>query len=331
MAELTKLVITFDPGERHLQRLRETFPEIEIVECLDKSRLVDVLPGAQLLVGAGLTDDLIDRNPQLRWLHSQGVGVDNLLFPKLIDSEIIVTNNSGVQASNMAEHVLAMMLAFARGLPELIRAQSRAEWVQPLRAQVTDQTDFYEHPTFELGYQTLAIAGLGSVGRELARRAKAMGMRVTGFRRNPGHEVQHVDQLFGPENWRTMLDSADHVALCLPLTSETRHLIGESELDRMKSTAFVYNVGRGDSIDQDALIRALQAGAIAGAGLDVTSPEPLPADSPLWRMPNVQITSHTSGLSPHRWDRGIELLIKNIRRYQQGEPLLNQIDKRAGY
>jgi D-2-hydroxyacid dehydrogenase (NADP+) len=331
MAELTKLVITFAPGEHHMERLRSEFPDIEIVECLDKSKLPDVLPGAQALVGAGITDDLLCSCPGLRWVHSQGTGVDALLFPALIDSEVVVTNNSGVQASNMAEHLLAMMLAFARGLPDLVRAQSRSEWVQPLRANTTDQTNFQEHPVFELGYQTLAILGLGSVGRGLARRAKALGMTVTGFRRHPDRPAEHVDRIYGPDNWISMLEEADHVALCLPLTAETRGIIGKTELAAMRSGGFIYNVGRGDSIDQDALIDALQNGNLGGAGLDVTTPEPLPEDSPLWGMSNVMITAHTSGLSPHRWDRGIKLLIDNIHRYRLDQPLINVIDKQAGY
>jgi D-2-hydroxyacid dehydrogenase (NADP+) len=329
--QVSTLVITFDPGDGHLERLRDEFPEIEIIECLDKQDLPSVLPGAQLLVGAGLNAELLANGPDLRWVHSQGTGVDGLLFPELVESEVLVTNNSGVQASNMAEHLLAMMLAFARGLPDLIRAQMRSTWVQPLRAQTTNQADFLEHPTFELGYQTLAIVGLGSVGRGLAARAKPLGMTVTGFKRRPDRSINSVDRLYGPNEWHTMLAEADHVAICLPLTNETARLIGTREFAAMKSTAFIYNVGRGETIDQHALIEALQTGEIGGAGLDVTSPEPLPTDSPLWTMQNVMITSHTSGLSPHRWERGIELLIDNIHRFHNGQPLRNLVDKHAGY
>lgn len=332
MAELTRLVVCFTPGEAHMQRLRNEFPDIEIVECPDRNQLPDLLPGAQaVMIGAGLTSEMLAAAPELRWVHSSGTGVDALLFPELIESDIVVTNNSGIQASNMAEHLLAMMLAFARGLPDLIRAQTRSEWIQPLRANTANQAGFREHPVFELGYQTLAILGLGSVGRGLAQRAKAMGMTVTGSRRHPQRPVEHVDRLYGPDDWETMLGNADHVALCLPLTEETRGIMDASRIAAMKPGARIYNVGRGDSIDQDALIDALQGGRLGGAGLDVTTPEPLPEDSPLWGMTNVMITAHTSGLSPHRWDRGIELLINNIHRYRRDEPLFNVVDKRAGY
>ena len=332
MAELTRLVMTFSPGEGHMQRIRNEFPDIEIVECLDRAHLPEVLPGAQaLMMGAGLTSEMLAAAPDLRWVHSQGTGVDALLFPELIESDIVVTNNSGIQASNMAEHLLAMMLAFARGLPDLIRAQSRSEWVQPLRANTANQANFREHPVFELGYQTLAILGLGSVGRGLGQRAKALGMSVTGFRRNPDRSVEHVDRIYGPDDWETMLGNADHVVLCLPLTDETRGIMDSSRIQAMKPGAFIYNVGRGDSIDQDALIEALKRGHLGGAGLDVTTPEPLPANSPLWEMSNVMITAHTSGLSPHRWDRGTDLLIENIHRFRRDEPLINVVDKRAGY
>jgi D-2-hydroxyacid dehydrogenase (NADP+) len=331
MTALERIVITFDLDDKHLDRLRREFPDIDFVLCLDQGRLPEVLPVAQALVGGGIRPDLLETCPDLRWVHSQGTGVDGLLFSELVESDVVVTNNSGVQASNMAEHLLAMMLAFARGLPELVRHQSKGKWIQPLRTQVKDQSDFYEHPTFEIGYQTLGIAGLGSVGRALAVRARALGMHVIGFRRRQGDPPEGIDRIYGPDDWHEMLAEADHIANCLPLTPRTRHLFGEREFQSMKPTAYFYNVGRGETVDQDALTRALQSSGIAGAGLDVTTPEPLPADSPLWYTPNVLITSHTSGLSPNRWDRGIEILIENIRRYRQGQPLVNIVDKREGY
>jgi D-2-hydroxyacid dehydrogenase (NADP+) len=319
MPTLTKLVTTVDLQPQFLERLETEFPDIEFVVCTDVERLPDVLDGAQALVGRGLTKDLMEKFPDVRWMHAPGAGVDRMLFPELIESDVILTNNSGVHASNIAEHLMAMMLAHARALPELVVHQKQREWKRA------------ERGVFELGGQTLAIAGLGDIGQALARRAKGLEMRVVGSRRRVDGAMDGVDQVFGPDNWRDMLPEADHVAITLPLTPRTRFLFGEPEFTAMKSTAYIYNIGRGDIIDQDAMITAIRNGEIAGAGLDVTTPEPLPPDSPLWDVPNVLITPHTSGATPHFWERGIEILVDNIRRYRRGEPMRNVVDKREGY
>lgn len=331
MPELKRVVIALDIPSEQLERLQHAFPDVAFDVCPDRDRLPAVMPGAQAMLASGMSSDLLEQSPDLAWVHTYGTGVDALLFPELIESNVVVTNSSGVQASNMAEHLLALMLAFARGLPTLIRNQERSVWTQPLRSQTTDHSEFHEHPTFELGYQTLGIVGLGSVGRALAARAKALGMAVAGIRRSAGPPPDGVDSVYDPSALPEMLAEVDHVVACLPLTPETRGLFGAAEFRAMKPTAFFYNVGRGAQVDQDALIAALKSGEIAGAGLDVTTPEPLPEDSPLWRMPNVLITSHTSGLTPHRWDRVIDLFAENIRRYRAADPFLNQVDKRAGY
>jgi D-2-hydroxyacid dehydrogenase (NADP+) len=320
MPRLTKLVTTIKLQERHLERLRAEFPDVEFVVCTERDRLPEVLPDAQALIGGGLTAELMRRFPEIRWTQAPGAGVDGMLFPELVESnDVILTNNSGVHASNIAEHLLGMMLAHARALPELMRNQVNREWKHS------------ERGVFELGYQTLAIAGLGDIGHALAIRAKGLGMRVLGSRRRVAGPMEGVDRVYGPDEWRDMLPEADHVAITLPLTPRTQGLFGEAEFKMMKSTAYIYNIGRGEIIDQDALIEALRSGQIGGAGLDVTTPEPLPSDSPLWDLPNVLITPHMSGATPHYWDRGIEILVENVRRFRAGEPLINVVDKREGY
>ena len=319
MAELSKLVVAFALDPRHVARLRETYPDLEVVVCPERDQLPGALPGAQALVGRGLTPALLAGAPGLRWLQITGAGVENLLFPELVASDVVVTNFSGVHAPNMAEHLVAMMLAFARGLPEIMRHQVRHEWHHA------------ERGVFELGGQTLAVLGLGDIGNALAWRANALGMRVIGLKRRASDPPRGVERVFLPQELPALLAEADHVASCLPLTPRTHHLLGAAAFAAMRSSAYVYNVGRGAVIDQAALIDALQAGRIAGAGLDVTDPEPLPADSPLWDMPNVLITSHTSGGSPRYWERGIEVLLENIGRFRRDEPLLNVVDKREGY
>jgi phosphoglycerate dehydrogenase-like enzyme len=182
----------------------------------------------------------------------------------------------------------------------------------------------------ELGGQTLCVVGLGDIGQALATRAAALGMRVTGVRRWP-RDMPGVERIVTVEGMEPLLAEADHVALCLPLTARTRELFDAARLGQIKRGAYLYNIGRGELIDQDALIEALRDGRLAGAGLDVTTPEPLPSDSPLWEMQNVLITGHTSGATPHYWERAMPILLENIRRYRADEPLLNLVDKHEGY
>jgi len=320
VATLTKVVLAINLDKDYVDRLRSTYPDVEIVVSTDRAQLPEVLSGAQLLIGGRLTADLLDRSPDLRWYHTPGAGVDGVLFPELVESDLLMTNNSGVHAPHMAEYLLGTMLSFVRGLPFLMRAQMRHEW-----------GDRREFTIYELGRQTLAVIGLGDIGQALAWRAKAIGMQVIGSRRHVGDPPRGVDRIYPPEALHELLAEADHVAITLPLTDETRGLFGAAEFAIMKPTAFIYNIGRGPIIDSDALIAALRGGEIAGAALDVTDPEPLPADSPLWDMPNVMITAHTSGGGPFYWERGIELLVSNIGRYINDEPMLNVVDKRAGY
>ncbi len=320
MAKLTKLVLAFELDQPFVDRIRTTYPDLEVVVCTDRAKLPEILRGAQALIGWGLNADLLRQLPELRWIYFSGAGVDGMLFPELVESDVILTNNSGVHAPHMAEYLLGMMLAFARGLPELMRAQTRHEW------RGRDGLTVYE-----LGRQTLGVVGLGDIGQALAWRASALGMRVVGSRRHVGDPPRGVDRLYPPEGLHELLAESDHVAITLPLTSETQGLIGAAEFAVMKPTAFIYNIGRGPIINTEALLEALRGGQIAGAGLDVTDPEPLPADSPLWDMENVVITAHTSGRGPFYWERGIELLIENIGRYMRDEPMLNVVDKRAGY
>lgn len=319
MATLTKLVTTIDLDKRHIDRLNEEFPDLEVVVCPDRDWLSDYLSGAQAVLGRGLNPAIIEQFPEITWAHAGGAGVDDILFPELIESDIIVTNNSGVHASTIAEHLLGMMLAFTRGFPEVVRNQEKHLWQRPSTEVV------------ELGYQTLAVVGLGDIGHALAIRAKALGMHVVGSRRRSQLPMDGVDEIYGPEQLPEMISDADHVAVTLPSTPRTRGLIGKREFEVMKETAVIYNIGRGEIIRQEELIDALNNGVIGGAGLDVTTPEPLPEDSPLWDTPGVFITPHYSGSTPYYWDRGIEIVIENIRRHRNDEPLINVVDKAEGY
>lgn len=265
-------------------------------------------------------DELLSRAKCLRWLHLRGAGIDRISVPRLLASDVVLTNGSGNHAPNIAEHVLSLMLAFARQLPRMIRQQGRKEWAAPAADRV-----------FELSGQTLAIIGYGSIGQELGWRAKALGMRVIGVKREVAAAPPGLDGMFTLDRLNEVLAQADHVVLALPLTAQTRGLLGAGRLRQLKPGAYFYNVGRGPLVDHDALVDALRSGRLAGAGLDVTDPEPLPAHSPLWDMENVVVTAHSAGLTPRSYERFEALLLENLRRFARGEPLLNQVDKSAGY
>ncbi len=303
------------------QRLTEAFPGVELVDADGKVEAAESVPNCEVMLGSSVTPELLERADSLRWIQTRSAGVNSLPFEELAERGITVTNSSGAHGVPIAENFLALMLAFATGLHVLIPAQTRREWVD----------DSAREQKFELEGQTVLILGLGDLGATLASKAKGLGMHVLGIRRRNLDPPEGVDELIPPNLLLEALPRADHVALCLPLTAETTGYITEPHLRAMKPTAYLYNAGRGKSIDRDALIRALQKGWIAGAGLDVTDPEPLPPDDPLWKFPNVLLTQHTSGSSPQNSRRVTDLFIANLHRYLNGEVLRNRVDLEAMY
>jgi len=244
-----------------------------------------------------------------------GAGADWLLrYPEVRNRGFILTNASGVHAIQITEHILSLLLAFARRIHHAVQAQACHEWLR-----LTNQD------VFELWGKTILLIGVGAIGARTAQVARALGMRVLGIRRDP------VDAMYAPQQLLQVLPEADFVVLTVPLTDETRGMIGEPELEAIKPTAYVVNIGRGGTIRQDALIRALREGRIAGAGLDVFDPEPLPAESPLWDMENVIVTAHYAGLTPHYEQRALDIFVDNLERYVTGRPLRNVVDKELGY
>jgi phosphoglycerate dehydrogenase-like enzyme len=264
--------------------------------------------------------DLMKRAPRLRWFQQWGAGADWLLkHPELVAKDFVLTNVSGIHAVPISEHIFAYLLAFARGFPKALRDQAARRWPQ-------ERGSF-----FELAGQTMLLLGTGAIGARTARLAQAFEMRVVGVRRNPERTAPHVDEMVALSDLHAVLPEADAVVLTLPLTDATRHVIAERELRAMKRTAYLVNIGRGALIHEEALVRALREGWIAGAGLDVFETEPLPERSPLWRLENVLITPHTSGDTPHYDARALAILLENLRRYHAGEPLTHVVDKTLGY
>ena len=320
-SRLDKLVVTVPLRPEHLARLQIAFPDLEIVTVDGALSAVDVAD-ADAVVAWQFDGDLLAAAPRLGWLQTGGAGVEGFPLAELAARGVVVTNMSGVHAPNIAEHILAMMLALARQIPQLVHAQAARTW---------RDTDTHAR-VFELHGQTLLIVGLGDIGLALAERAAAFGMRVLGVRRRPDlPRPATVEEVVPVARLAEGLARADHVAITLPLTPRTRGLFGAAELAAMRPGAYLYTVGRGAVVDTAALVAALQSGRLGGAGLDVVDPEPLPPDSPLWGMANVLITAHTSGATPKYWDRGVEIIAANIARYRAGEPLLNEVDLVAGY
>ena len=307
-----------------LASFRSALPAIEFLAPAGDATLPDDMAratAAAISWDSAPIDRVLDAAPQLGWLHQRGAGIERIAVPRLQDSAVVVTNGSGNHAPNISEHLLALMLAFARQLPALIRSQQAALWEPPASKSL-----------FELSGQTLAIVGAGAIGSALAPRAAALGMTVIGVRRSAAAAPPAgIERIVTIDRIDEALGVADHVAIALPLTAETRNLFSTALIAKMKPGAYLYNVGRGAIVDPAALLEALRSGHLAGAGLDVTEPEPLPADSPLWREPGVIITAHSSGNTPRSYERYERLLLDNLGRWVRGEALLNVVDKRLGY
>jgi phosphoglycerate dehydrogenase-like enzyme len=294
-------------------------PEMQLLVTDDRGAIEAALDEIEIVAG-GIASELIVKAPRLRWYQQWGAGADWLLrHPEAGQRDFVLTNASGVHAIPISEHILAFLLAFARRLPEAIRSQTRREWQREGR------------PVFELAGKTIVIVGLGAIGARTAEIAAGLGMRVLGVRRDPTLKPPGVAEMLGPDRLHEALPQADFVVLTVPLTPATGRMIGEAELRLMKPSAYLVNIGRGKTVDETALARALREKWIAGAGLDVFETEPLPADSPLWDMENVIITAHYSGLTPRYTERAMGIFLDNLRRYVAGAPLRNVVDRRLGY
>ena len=306
------------------QSFQNEFPQVAIVVARSDQVLEAHLPDCEILVAMKILPEQFARCRKLRWIHSPMAGVTPLLFPELVSSRVILTNASTVHSVPVAEHTLALLLALARRLPDSFRYQAEHRWGR-------DDSWQPGRVPFELQGKTLGLVGLGTIGRELIARVRPLGMRVLATKRDPSHGGEIADRVYAAHELTALLAEADFLVLAAPDTPETRHLIGRSELARMKPGAYLINVSRGTLVDTEALLEALATGRIAGAALDVTDPEPLPPDHPLWKLPNVLITPHLGGASSLFWQRESTLLRENLRRYLAGEPLQNLVDKKRGY
>jgi phosphoglycerate dehydrogenase-like enzyme len=309
---------------RYVTELRRLFPQHTFVDARDREALRRALPDADAAMAAVLDRDLVPSLARLRWVQVPAAGVGHLLSPELVDSRIVLTSARGIRARAMAEHVLAVTLALARQLHTAIRRQVAHEWaLDELEASGAMRT---------LRGRRMGIVGLGAIGSEVATLAAGFGMRVSAVRRRAAQPTPaHVDEVFTPDRLHDLLAISDVVVLSAASTPETRLLIGPGALNAIKRGALLVNVGRGRLVDDAALVEALTDGRVAGAALDVFTREPLDPESPYWDMPNVIVTPHVSGAMEDYWTPLIALFAENLRRLEAGQPLINVVDKQAGY
>jgi len=300
--------------------LKRVAPDIEFVPCRTAAEAAKLLQagGADAVVGYCTPDIVKAGGQRLKWVQVGSAGVDNYLFPEMVKSDISLTNTARIYAPQIADHVFGMLLVHTRNLR---RAMGQAAWSPPAKDELFQ----------ELRGKTIVIVGFGGIGTEVGRRAHGFGLRVRAIDPKEMEKPDFAFSLDKPARLMELLREADVVVVACPLTPETRGLFGAEQFRAMKPTAFFINVARGGVVQQDALIAALQSKQIAGAGLDVTDPEPLPESSPLWKMANVIITPHVANLSEQRQERLWLLWRENVRRFANGEPLLCVVDKAKGY
>jgi phosphoglycerate dehydrogenase-like enzyme len=254
----------------------------------------------------------------LRWVHSRAAGLDSMLFPELVQSPIPLTNGSGVFSQSLGEFALAVILYFAKDIRRLLRNQESCRWEQ--------------FDVEELTGQTVGIVAYGDIGRAVASRVHAMGMRVIALKRHaPSSPDPFVERFYGPRELNTMLSECDFVVVAAPLTAETHHMISDDAIAAMRPNAVVINIGRGPVVDQAALVRALAAGRIKGAGLDVFEQEPIPADDPIFKLPNILISPHSADHTKDWLNLAMRFFLEQYQRFSRGQPLQNIVEKHLGY
>ncbi len=332
-----KIVSTVALSEPNRNLLRAAAPGAEIVDraCRTPDDARELLAdGCDVMLTFIMPNDLMQRAPHLKWVQLLSAGADHAMGA-LNSPNIPMTTASGIHATPIAEYTIASMLAYAHKFHLMVRAQLRHEW---LRSGFPGTVE-------ELRGKTLGIIGYGSIGRETARLAKALGMRVLALKRDPAAhpdpgwcpaglgdpEGLIPEKFFGPEQRAEILHESDYITVTLPLTEHTRKFIGSREISAMRPSAYIVNIGRGEVIDEKALIDALKAGKIGGAGLDVFEKEPLPKESPIWDIESVILTPHMSGANRGYMDKACALFADNLRRFSAGQPLLNVVDRQLGY
>jgi phosphoglycerate dehydrogenase-like enzyme len=321
MPQIKRVLATIQYKSEHLEQVRRAFAPAELLTAKprDAAAVEEALKTVDVAVLASDLDDRFRDAPNLRWVHCDHAGLTRSARPWVFEKGLIVTSSAGRSGPALAEHAITFMLLHTYDVRALLDAQKEHVWLRNEK----------QENRRALWGKTIGILGLGNTGRELAVRAKALAMTVLGYRRSEGPAPAGVDRLYSSargDSLDEMLAQCDFVVVALPLSDATYHLIGRRQLALMKPTAFIVNMGRGAIIDEEALIEAVKAGRIAGAGLDTVTVEPLPATSPLWDLPGVYITPHSTPAVTDKVERCIRIISENVKRYRAGEPMINRLE-----
>jgi phosphoglycerate dehydrogenase-like enzyme len=318
-----KLVVIDKPGASHLKVLDTLPSSVHVVVSAQTSLLRESVQEADVILN-GIPDghllrDIFTYATRLRWVHSLSAGVEKILFPELVASPAILTNARGVFKRSLAEFVVGAVLYFAKDFRRVIRSQQAGVW-QPFEMEETHG-------------KTMGIVGYGETGKACAERARPLGLKILGLRRRPelSKGDPGLEAVLGPNELHHLLAQSDYVVLAAPATPQTRRLIGKAEFAVMKPSAVLINVGRGSSVDETAMIDALEQGRLRGAALDVYEIEPLPSGHPFYRSEKVLLSPHCADHTPGFYGMDMEFFIQNLHRFLNGEPLENVVDKEAGY
>ncbi len=312
-ARIPKGTVNFDSEIKKIDK------NAKVVVCTNEKEVKKNISDAEVFAcfGSIFSPDLIKKGKKLKWVHAFSAGTNQFLIPEIINSEIILTNSSGVHPIQIGEHVFAMLLSFERGMIASYRNKSFSKWDPGIDAD-------------EIFGKTICIVGAGNIGKRVAYLGKAFGCNIIGVNRS-GEKPGNFDRVFRMDKLEEAIKNADYVVNILPYTKETDKVFASAEFSSMKKSAIFLNVGRGKTVDEKALLEALRNKAIRGACLDVFEKEPLHQDSPFWKMENVLITPHIAGKTPRYMERSRDIFIENLKAYLAKKPLPNLVDKRLGY
>ncbi len=309
----THLLLVDSRGEEYRKALEPEFPELVVRACKTEQEVGYFIEEAEILLAFSLSDELVQKAVKLRWIQALGTGVDSILALPSLQKGVLLTSTRGTHGPQMSEFALLLMLALTRRFPDTVRNQDKAVWDR--------------WPAELLWRKKVGILGLGTVGEEIARKCKVFGMTVCAVNRSK-KQVDAVDQFFGLDGLLTVARDVDYFVIVVPLTPDTRGMVGAEVLSAMKPTAFLLNLARGAVVDEKALIQALESGTIAGAALDVFNEVPLPQSHPFWKMKNVIVTPHVGGTSVSYVRQVLPIVQENLRRYLRGQrdALINVVD-----
>ncbi|MEN6357821.1 MAG: D-2-hydroxyacid dehydrogenase [Armatimonadota bacterium] len=305
----------------YISRIQKLLSGHELAVCENVETIKREIADADVMIGWRITPEVFAEAKKLKWIQFGSAGIDHTVFPELVKSDIVLTTLSGIHTTVVAEHVLGMMLALARRFDVAARLQAAHNY---------DRIELAGTST-ELADKTIGIIGLGKIGLNIARLAKAFGMHVVGTKRTVRGDLPNVDELYPASNLDKILPISDYLVIAVPLTSDTSALIGPDQINKMKQGAYLINVARGAMVDHEALGKALKNGKLGGAALDVFPAEPLPSGSPIWDLPNTIITPHTGASSARYGERAIKILRHNLDAFLTGKQMINIYQKERGY